>query len=641
MATPWYRVVALDLINTTVIGAGFGVIGAIVLSRFPSLWRDGRLDGLTRSLARRGWLWVLLIGIASFLVYAVTARLVFSGRPLLIDEIVQVYQARILTQGRLWIPAAPHSEFFSSLHVVEQDGRIYSQFPVGGPAMLALGSLVRAEWLVGPAFGAASVVVFGCLIRRIEPRPLVALGALLLFALAPFQVFMSASHMNHVTALFWILVATYGLVRATGAAGSWQGALLVGLGLGVAATIRPIDAAAFAIPAGLWLLADAVRFRRLGPLIAAGSALLLPLLVLGWANREMTGSAFRFGYTVLWGAGHGLGFHTPPWGEAHTPARGFELINTYFLRLQTYLFETGVPSLLPAAAAFALARKLSAFDRYLVAASGLLVGFYLAYWHDGFYLGPRFMFPWLPLLAIWTARIVPLLRDRLSGRPLLRRGILIAGLTAVAIGLLWNVPNRARQYRSGLQSLRWDPDRAARQAGIHDALILVRESWGAELVARLWALQVSRPKADALYRKSDPCRLDSAMTVLEAGMVRGEAASAVLDPLRADSARLLATPISGDPSLRLVPGRPYSGYCVERIRRNQSGFTLFAPLLLAREKGRIFARDLGARDSLLVLAYPDLPVYLLKPEGAAVGAPPVFHPLKKDSLFSAWRSGAW
>jgi len=355
----------------------------------------------------------------------------------------------------------------------------------------------------------------------------------------------------------------------------------------------------------------------------------------------MTGSAFRFGYTVLWGAGHGLGFHTPPWGEAHTPARGFELINTYFLRLQTYLFETGVPSLLPAAAAFALARKLSAFDRYLVAASGLLVGFYLAYWHDGFYLGPRFMFPWLPLLAIWTARIVPLLRDRLSGRPLLRRGILIAGLTAVAIGLLWNVPNRARQYRSGLQSLRWDPDRAARQAGIHDALILVRESWGAELVARLWALQVSRPKADALYRKSDPCRLDSAMTVLEAGMVRGEAASAVLDPLRADSARLLATPISGDPSLRLVPGRPYSGYCVERIRRNQSGFTLFAPLLLAREKGRIFARDLGARDSLLVLAYPDLPVYLLKPEGAAVGAPPVFHPLKKDSLFSAWRSGAW
>jgi hypothetical protein len=592
-------------------------------------------------MAARSGLWILGLGVTAFLLYAVTARAVFSGKPLLIDEIVQVFQARILTHGRLWVRAAPYPEFFSSLHLVEQDGRIYSQFPIGGPAMLVLGALLRGEWLVGPVFGAGSVMVFGAWVRRIESRPLVGLGATVLFALAPFQMFMSGSHMNHVTALFWILVALHGLSRATGENSRWSAGLWCGLGLGLAATIRPLDALAFALPAGLWLLVTAVRTTRLGPLLAAGGGLLVPLLLLAWVNQETTGSPLRFGYTVLWGAGHGLGFHTPPWGEPHTPIRGLELINTYFLRLQTYLFELGVPSLLPAGVALALTPRLSAFDRYLLVAAGLLVGFYFSYWHDGFYLGPRFMFPLLPLLAVWTARTVPAIRDRVGRRLQLIRGVLISGLIALGIGLIWNLPDRARQYRSGLQSLRWDPDRAARRAGILDGLILVRESWGAELVARLWALQVSRPRADALYRKSDPCRLDSALAVLEAGTARGVIASALLDPLRADSARLLATPVTGDPSLRLVPGRSYSSYCIARIRRNQTGFTLFAPLLLAREPGRIFARDLGARDSLLLSAYPHLPVYLLKPEGVAVGASPVFHRLRRDSLLTAWRTGGW
>ena len=45
-------------------------------------------------------------------------------------------------------------------------------------------------------------MAFGALARRAEPqRPGVALGAVLLFAFAPFAVWMSGSHMNHVPAL--------------------------------------------------------------------------------------------------------------------------------------------------------------------------------------------------------------------------------------------------------------------------------------------------------------------------------------------------------------------------------------------------------------------------------------------------------
>ena len=183
---PWFPVVALDLLTTTVIAAGAGIVLAILVRGSPVLWREGRLDPVRRSFTRHPGRWIGGIAVLGLAIYAATAAAAFDGRPLLIDEIVQVFQARRLAEGRLWIPAAAHPEFFSSLHLVEQDGRVYGQFPAGGPAMLALGALARAEWLVGPAAGALAVAGFGSLARRIEPAPLVALGATLLFGFAPF-----------------------------------------------------------------------------------------------------------------------------------------------------------------------------------------------------------------------------------------------------------------------------------------------------------------------------------------------------------------------------------------------------------------------------------------------------------------------
>jgi len=636
LSAPWYGDVAADLLNGTAIAAGTGLVAAILL-------RQRRFARTPWTVARDRWvsaprLAPLVIAVAALGAYLLVARWVLSGRPLLIDEVIQVYQARMLATGHLSLPAAAHQEFFSSFHVVEQHGRVFGQFPMGGPAMLALGTLLGGEWLVGPVFGALGVLAFAGLLRRIEPRPGVALAATLLLALAPFALFMSGSHMNHVTALCWLLIAMLGLARAAGDDGRFRDGLLTGLGFGLAAIIRPVDALAFALPAGLWLLGRAVRRRRIAVLLGAGLGIVAPLLVLVWSNLQTTGAPLLFGYTVLWGRAHDLGFHATPWGPVHTPLRGLELVNLYFLRLQTYLFESAGPALLPATIALALTRTLRPFDRYLLAASALLVGSYFAYWHDGFYLGPRFMYPLLPLLALWTARLPAALRERV-GEGLLLRAAIGAALVALALGLLTSLPIRIHQYRSGLLSLRWDPDRGAQAAGVEHALVLVRESWGAELVARLWALGVSRPDADALYRAADPCRLDMALTELERSAIRGTAAVAALAPLRGDSVRLVnAEAVTGDPSLRLTPGIQYPERCVLRIRENRSGFTLFPPLLLARRFGNVFARDLGARDSLLLRDYPGRPVYLLKPASGAVGAEPVFYQLRPDSLFAAWRA---
>ena len=92
--------------------------------------------------ASAAWTTDLVIAGAVTVLYALIAKVVFSGRPLLIDEIVQVLQARWFATGEVSV-ATPHlAEFYSILHLVDLGPRTFSQFPAGGPAMLALGRII-------------------------------------------------------------------------------------------------------------------------------------------------------------------------------------------------------------------------------------------------------------------------------------------------------------------------------------------------------------------------------------------------------------------------------------------------------------------------------------------------------------------
>ena len=611
----------------------------LVLTRQSARFPGERLAAsLAERFDRAGTAWSLAIALAAALLYLTIARMVFSAKPLLIDEVAQVFQARLFAAGSFWAPAPQYPEFFSTSLLLNLDGRVFSQFPAGAPAMLALGSWLGAEWIVIPLFGAASVLLFASLVRRIEARPGVALGATLLFAFAPFVAFMSGSHMNHVTSLTWLLLGMLGLARVMERASPrFRDGLLLGLGFGVAATIRPSDGLIFALPAGLWLLGRTIRSGGWAVLVASGLGIVLPVSGLLASNAATTGSPFTFGYIALWGAAHDVGFHVSPYGEAHTPARGLELLNLYFVRLQSYLFETPIPSLVPAIGGLALTRRVSAFDRYLLATALLLCLFYFAYWHDGFYIGPRFMIPLSPILAIWTSRGIAALPVRFP-HPLVRRGLAVATVISVLIALAISVPIRVRQYSQGMLTMRWDADAAAQRAGVSHALVLVRESWIAQLVARMWAAGVLPNEAEAQYRNSDACAMERVLDRIEAAGLRGPAAVAELKPLRARAAELVRSPLTTDPTNRLLPGSTYTPECIQRLQEDGQGFTLLAPLLLSGLRDDvIYARDLHGRDTLLLALWPDRPVFLLKPPGTQVGASPVFYPVSRDSIWRAAR----
>jgi hypothetical protein len=574
------------------------------------------------------------IGCVAALAYVFVAWSVFDARPLLIDELVQVIQARTFASGRLWLPLDPHPEFRSIMHMVEQEGRWYSQFPPGGPAMLAIGELLHAPWAVNPICGGVSVAAFGTALRWSGVRARVSLGATILFAFAPFVVFQSASHMNHVTSLMWLLIATAALVRAaTSETDRPLAGLFCGLALGAAATIRPLDAAAWAVPAAFWLGARAVRARHWRAFVLSGLGVALPMCAMLLVNAQTTGSALRFGYTVLWGPAHGLGFHQSPWGENHTVLRGVALIAAYMNSLNDIMFEWPAFSLLPAFAALALARAFSAAERYLLVSASFTLAAYFAYWHSGYFLGPRFVYPLAPVAALLTAQLPGLVQSRWRA---LRGGqMVIAGYASASIvALLLTIPPRVVSYAGGFQSMRADYDAIARNAGAAGGLIIVRESWGAQVIQRLWALGVSRSLTEVLYRHVDTCGLDDMATQLERSGTTGAAAEARLQPLLADSARVVLSSLSPDGTERVLPGSSYPPSCMERIQEDRGGYTLYGPMLLARDSGTRWIRDLHARDTLVVTRRDLEGAWIMRRNPSELT--PILERVNADSLRRAW-----
>jgi len=629
-------------------------------------WMASRRGHWTEPGAPRAHPWKLstridLVAACSLMLYALVATIVFSRRPLLIDELAQLWQAQRYAEGHLWVPAPLHREFFSYLHLVDLGDRVYAQFPPGGPFMLWLGVVFGKPWMVGPLCGALCVWLFARIARAAEPgaSDRWVLGATVLFATAPFGVFMFGSYMNHVTALLWILGTVVALIELTraerpsadGAPGgdaqsgspdarSLALALALGFCLGAAATIRPLDAFAFALPAAIWLVARAGRSgQRWVENIAAGVGVAIPFAAMMYVNLQTTGHPLLFGYEVLWGATHGLGFHAAPWGAPHTPLRGIALASLYQWRLQTYLFETPFPSLLlPAGALLFTRTKLSALDKYLLGSSALVILFYLLYWHDGFYLGPRFVLPLLPVLVLWAARVPRVAADCMAS-PHLRRGVSAALGFGVVGALVFNLPVRVATYRAGLTSMRVDYAREAEQVKVRSSLVFVRESWGAQLVARLWGLGVSRAKTESIYRGTDACDLELEVSALERDGIRGTAAETRLAVLLArDSSVVQKGTLTPDPTERVRPGAVYAPVCLQRIEDDRAGFLHYAPLRLVTTGDNIYARDLHARDSLLLAQFADRPVYLMKRTGTRVDAPLEYLPLRRDSLLAAWRS---
>jgi len=560
----------------------------------------------------------LLGGLAAALVALATfvAQWAFAANPQLVDEMAQLFQARAFLAGRLAAPAPEHPEFFLFLHTWITPAGWVSQFPPGHAALLAVGMLARAEWLVNPALGGLSLLLVYALARKWY-GPRIALIAAVLWAASGWVVAMSATYMNHASAaLFalaaWVLALGHRKPRAVRLA-------LAGLALAAIGVTRPLDAAAAAMPVAAGLLS-----RRPWRALAAVAAGTVPLLlVLAYVNWRLYGHPLQFGYGAFHGEEQRLGFHVDPFGHAFTPLVALSNLAVAVRRLHIYLFEWPLPALLPLAVWALAARHRHRSDLLLVTGIAAVPALYFFYWHSGFYPGPRYYYLLAPLLVIATARAAVWGWKRVRRFP---RGIVrwdVAYAAAGIVVVVWSaaalLPARMRAYRAEHPVLKLRPERWLAREGVSQAVVLVPESWGSRVVVDLWTLGVAPGLVERSYRRIDTCELYELADQARRERRPPEWIAAALEAMTA-AAQGPAPPVPGwpDPTLRLR-GAPETLplACRVEMRRDLQGFTPYGPLAwrntVGLQSGIVFARDLFERNALLLEDYEGWEVWRYAP----------------------------
>ena len=552
----------------------------------------------------------------------------FGRQPHNADEVAQLFHAKMLLHGRLTLPADPNPEFFGMDNMIEQ-GKWYSQFPIGGPVFLAIGMAVGAAWLVNPVLLALSAMcLYGFVRRAYDER--FARAVTLLFALCPFALFMSASFMNHVPVLWLTTVALMQLAI-------WQESLdrrrivrsaaLIGLALGGSFSIRPLDALVVALVIGLAQL-DTIQAKRGGAhlqsLVAQVVAGLIPVAILFVVNAKTNGAPMRLGYEVLYGSAHQLGFHMDPYGTMHSPQRALTFASKYLLQLNVLLYEWPLPVVLIIAAGLAALRRPTRWDILMIGLAMAQLVAYAAYWHDGNFRGPRFLFTALPAIIILTARAPLWLGDVTRGSPrrLIRWLVPACVLFAwLSFGINMGVPARIRGYRKTAALMRVDPDRLVKKAGLHNALVFINEGQGARNLHYLWGLGLSRGNAARLMVSASPCAIRLSMDA-------EQARRPVTERGRLD--RLVKAALAFDrDTIRVQPA-----VCVEDVQMDREGVASFAPFFPANTfdaEGHlagnvVYALDYGNHDEALRARFGDRTWYRFGERMAAGDTIPTLRP---------------
>jgi hypothetical protein len=123
----------------------FGSLAVLGARLFPARSAERVLQVLDREHGAgskiAGGAVLLLLGLL-----LTTAIFAFARRPLLIDSVIQWFQAKIFASGRLYAGAPPDEAFFAVQHMLVDGGRWYSQYPPGHSVLLGLGAVLG----VGP-----------------------------------------------------------------------------------------------------------------------------------------------------------------------------------------------------------------------------------------------------------------------------------------------------------------------------------------------------------------------------------------------------------------------------------------------------------------------------------------------------------
>ena len=339
-----------------------------------------------------------------------------NGNPLIIDEALLLFQAKLLQHSTLALSVPESWEpFFAVKQAVVAHGRVYSQYPPGWPAMLAAWSTVAPTWLLGPALVGA-LVLSTLQVGRCLYGATVGMIAAGLVATSASLLYWGASLMSDLPTACLIAASAAALgasVRGPGRTRSVLLAVLSGAFLGLTFAARPLTAlsAAPLVLVVAILTNPGVAGRR--PRFATSIALMfvgaLPMLVgLLAYNHATNGDALVFGYARANGGLHSLGFGLRGFIEYTDAGRATPSVELFTLRdsllatgRQFAAFNQSLLGgfFLPVFSAAVIRRTMPRNAWLLVAAAAVLPLVHLMW----FFTDTRYYLPLVPFLAVVVA----------------------------------------------------------------------------------------------------------------------------------------------------------------------------------------------------------------------------------------------
>jgi hypothetical protein len=276
-----------------------GVAGLLI----PVFFRiRGRMSDIVLALRnpspRQRFVIAIILTLAAFgYLYMTAVQMDRPFHPRFHDEFVYLLQARMMSVGRLWMPALPMPDFFDTFYVFVEP--VYAPLAWPGAAMLFVpGMWLSLPYWVIPLLASSATVgltyrVFAEFLDGISGL----IGALALLTLPVFRM-QSMQSQAQIPILLAALLLVWAWLR-------WRrnpsaaNALLIGVIAGWAAVTRPLDAICLVIPVGIAMLRPWLRSSPRAKLVTAGALVLgaAPFLALQLVfDRGVTGSALHTPY---------------------------------------------------------------------------------------------------------------------------------------------------------------------------------------------------------------------------------------------------------------------------------------------------------------------------------------------------------
>jgi Dolichyl-phosphate-mannose-protein mannosyltransferase len=458
----------------------------------------------------------ILLGSLAFVLYVAVVQ--YHAEPHILDASAYYFQAKIFASGSLAAPVPGDLAAFQGPFMVAWQGRWFAQYPPATSAVLAIGLLLHVPWLIEPLLGTAALAGVYWLGRRMYDGR-TALLAVGLLALSPFYTYLAASYLSHTVALacevgYMVFLVRFVDTRRT------RDLAIAAAALAVMFAARELSATLVGVVTAGWVL---VRHggelwhdrRRALPAVAISLAVLAIGLALYSAyNAAQTGNPLLLPRTLFspadrYGFGNGVGFY-----GKHTLAAGLvnldELLTSLVIDLYGWPFYLTL-ALVPLA--FLRPDRARGFDWLNLSLAATLIFAQVGYFYHGIYLGPRYLYETLPMLALLTSRGATALAG-LCGRAIgrawpfiqMRRAVLVGGAMAgvalvglVLCNLLFYLPRQLALHQdfTGLPAAQPVDVTAIYGAHLHHALVIT-DNWFVYNYV-LWPLNDPGLRGDVLY----------------------------------------------------------------------------------------------------------------------------------------------